>query len=120
VVAAHPARSGERLRVENFRRVRAGLPQAEVEELRGRPPGNYGRHAGDWMVTCEGFIFPAKSTSVERIWRDDDSRFEIDVDGRDRVAAAHRRASYQQTPRDAPRTLVAVGPVATDRPVSSS
>lgn len=58
--------TGPRLRVENYPEVRVGLSQAEVEELLGGPPGNYGRYVGESMVTCEGYLAPP--SSVEQIW----------------------------------------------------
>ena len=90
--------TGPRLRVENYPEVRVGLSQAEVEELLGGPPGNYGRYArvGESMVTCEGYLVPP--SSVEQIWCDDSTRFEIYFDERGRVVGHHKRAGYQQTP----------------------
>lgn len=89
--------SDRRLAVENFPRVRAGMSQAEVEELLGGPPGNYGRFAGgETGMTLEGYISPAGA--VERVWCDDANRFEIYFDAGGRVAGQHRRSGYWQAP----------------------
>jgi len=83
------------LRVDNFPLIRVGMPQAEVEDLLGGPPGNYGRYAPG-MMTAEGYLAPLGST--EKIWYDDCHRFEIYFDGAERVVGIHRRASYRQVP----------------------
>jgi hypothetical protein len=91
----------QQLQTQNFPSVRAGMTQAEVERLLGGPPGNYGRYAnGDGLMTLEGYIAPAGS--VEKIWCDDAIRFEIYFDAQGRVVGQHKRASYQQTPREGP------------------
>jgi hypothetical protein len=88
-----------RLQVENYPRIQIGMSQAEVEALLGGPPGNYGKYAdGGWMMTAEGYIAP--TGSVERIWCDDSTRYEIYFDNKGCVAGHHRRAGYQQTPRE--------------------
>ena len=85
------------LKVENFSRVEYGMTQAEVEELLGGPPGNYGAHAGGGnLMTMEGYVHP--NDAVERVWCDDSHRFEIYFDAGGRVVGIHRRASYKQFP----------------------
>ena len=84
------------LKVDNFPLVRVGMPQAEVEDLLGGPPGNYGRYAGGSWMTAEGYLAPLGST--EKIWCDDGHRFEIYFDGAERVVGIHRRAGYGQRP----------------------
>ncbi len=82
-------------------RIRVGMTQAEVEELLGGPPGNYGGFVwyvlqlGGWM-SMEGYMRPPDS--VERIWNDDDSRLEIYFNAEGRVTGHHERAKYQQAP----------------------
>ena len=89
-----PAR---RLVAENFPQVRTGMSQAEVEQLLGGPPGNYGRYPhGASMMTLEGYLSPAGA--VEKVWCDDTCRFEIYFDAEGRVVGQHRRASYSQQP----------------------
>lgn len=88
-----------RLQVENYDQIQIGMSQSEVEALLGGPPGNYGQHAdGGWMMTLEGYISP--TGSVERIWCDDSTRHEIYFDKKDCVVGRHKRAGYQQTPRE--------------------
>src|SRR5262249_20566464 len=87
---------GRRLAVENYPRVRVGMPQAEVEALLGGPPGNYSRPAGGEAArTGEGFTGPPES--AERVWRDDANRFEIYFDAEGRVVAHHRRAGISSS-----------------------
>lgn len=89
-----PARQ---LAAENFALVRIGMTQAEVEQLLGGPPGNYGRYANRGAVmTAEGYINPPGS--IEKIWCDDSHRFEIYFYIREQVVGFHRRASYYQWP----------------------
>lgn len=86
---------GPRLLVENYPKVQMGMSQAEVEELLGGPPGNYGRYAGgSTMMTEEGYMSPPGS--VERIWCDDNNRFEIYFDAQNQVVGHHKRAGYKQ------------------------
>lgn len=87
------------LATENFALVRIGMTRAEVEQLLGGPPGNYGRHAGGGAVmTAEGYISPPGS--IEKIWCDDSHRFEIYFDTNGRVVSFHQRAGYSQSPRE--------------------
>ncbi len=85
------------LRPENFNQLRTGMPQSEVEELLGGPPGNYG-HGGEAMMTDEGFRSPPGS--VQRIWCDDKNRLELYFDTRARLVGYHKRAGYTQSPPD--------------------
>jgi hypothetical protein len=86
-----------RLNVEGFKHIRNGLTWAEVEELLGGPPGNYGRYAGGMSkMTMEGYLAPPGS--IEQIWCDDTNRFEIYFDANDRVVGFHRRAGFLQEP----------------------
>lgn len=85
------------LGAENFAHVEVGMSQAEVEELLGGPPGNYGRYdSRNAMMTMEGYIHPPGS--FERVWCDDNNRFEIYFGVWGRVVGYHKRAGYQQTP----------------------
>jgi hypothetical protein len=64
------------LRAENYPLVREGLTRAEVEELLGGPPGNYGRYStrSGWMTTEGSFGPPG---SVEEVWCGDGNQFEV-------------------------------------------
>ncbi len=84
-----------RLRVENFRHVHPGLTQRDVERLLGGPPGNFGLGWGHGMMTLENFTGPRGS--VERVWKDDSTRFEIYFDSHDVVVSSYKRAGYHQT-----------------------
>src|SRR5262249_61031581 len=65
-----------RLAVENYALVRTGISQAEVEELLGGPPGNYGRFAGGGVhMTMEGYIPGPPPGAGERILWDDSDPF---------------------------------------------
>jgi hypothetical protein len=95
------ATPGRRLAHENYPLVRLGMSQAEVEELLGGPPGNYGRYAnGKSMMTLEGYIPPAGA--AERVWCDDSNRLEIYFDAEGRVVGHHRRAVYSQSASEGP------------------
>jgi hypothetical protein len=92
-----PARQ---LQVEGYSHVRNGLALGEVEHLFGGPPGNFGENGdgGYCMMTCEAYIAPPGS--VERIWCNDSTRFEIYFDSENRVVGFHRRGGYSQSPPD--------------------
>jgi hypothetical protein len=85
---------GRRLVHENYTLVRMGMSQAEVEELLGGPPGNYGHTGTNPIMSAEGYRVP--SGAVERIWCDDSNRFEIYFDAAGLVIGHHRRAGYSQ------------------------
>lgn len=94
---SHPSAPRRQLAHENFKSIHKGMSQAEVEELLGGPPGNYGRYvSGGSLMTCEGYIYPPGS--IEKIWCDDSNRFEIYFNTSGSVVGLHRRASYQQSP----------------------
>jgi hypothetical protein len=93
-------RTGPRLQVENYQFVQRGMTLPEVEALLGGPPGNYGQYPnGATSMTCEGVIYSGMPTlATERVWCDDNTRYEIFFDPQDdRVLARHQR-SYKQEP----------------------
>jgi hypothetical protein len=62
----------KRLRAENAGKVRVGMTQADVEELLGGPPGDYGMHGG--LVATSASISD-RSGAVRRtgrVWTGDD------------------------------------------------
>ena len=86
---------GGRLNVDGFSQIEPGMTQAEVEALLGGPPGNYGRYSGKFgEMTQEAYLAPPGS--VEKIWCNDERRFEIYFDQEGRVVGKHKRAGYQQ------------------------
>jgi hypothetical protein len=88
-------RPSRRLRVEGFAQVREGMTAPEVEALLGGPPGDYGvKWGGSSMMTLEGFLHPPGAE--ERVWFDDNHRFEIYFDEDRRVVGCHQRASFRR------------------------
>lgn len=86
-----------RLLVENYPSIRRGMTQAQVEELLGGPPGNYGWYHNKIVVqTAEGTI----ATGVKRVWCDDGNCFEIYFDSQGNVVAHHKRGMYRQMPKN--------------------
>ena len=94
----------QRLKVENFPQVKAGMTRAEVEELLGWPPGNYGYYSvGVTTMSLEGFGMrdeAGKPVALpeSRNWYDTANCFEIYFDDTDRVLTSHKRRHFKQTP----------------------
>jgi hypothetical protein len=87
-----------RLRVENFPLVQIGMTQAEVEELLGGSPGNYGENSfcgGGWF-TSESCYGDAPAGLIRRIWCDDANYFAIDFDPQGQVASQSKSCCYYQ------------------------
>jgi hypothetical protein len=85
-----------RLNAERFAEVRVGMTQAEVEQILGGPPGDYGRHQGGvTRMTAEGYD---PRGSVLKYWFDDSTRLEIAFDAQDRVVGTHKRFSWRREP----------------------
>jgi hypothetical protein len=60
-----------RLRVENLGKVRVGMTQAEVEDLLGGPPGNYGMSGGSVETSASISDRTGTVLRMGRIWRGD-------------------------------------------------
>jgi hypothetical protein len=73
------------------------MTQAEVEELLGGPPGNYGQYNGGAWYSCEGHGEPPVG-AVVRAWHDDRNLLWVWFDGEGRVVGCCQQASYQQVP----------------------
>jgi hypothetical protein len=82
------------LNVEGFHQLQRGMTQDEVEALLGGPPGDYGQYpSGGFDMTAEGFVCP--SGSVEKLWYDDDHRFEIFFGDEGKLAGVFQRGSHR-------------------------
>src|SRR6185369_14856195 len=67
------------LNADGFSQIQLGMAESEVKTLLGGPAGNYGHYAGETsMMTKEGY--DAAPGSIEKIWCDDNNRFEIYFD----------------------------------------
>jgi hypothetical protein len=96
-LAACDAWGGSRLRSENYAQIQIGMTQAEVEELLGAPPGDYGKFLFERpgfpsLETLEDFTrrFPRwRYLSRAETWVDDRNRIVIWFDA-DNVVCAHR------------------------------
>jgi virginiamycin B lyase len=82
------------LHTERFERIHYGLAVAQVEQLLGGPPGNYGRYSA-YRASMRAEGFPGPSGSELLVWSDDDSEIEVAVRD-DHVLAAHERARYER------------------------
>jgi hypothetical protein len=87
-----------RLQVANYPSIRPGMTAAQVEELLGGPPGDYGwwRFGSTSFMTMEGAVAPTGSR--EAVWFNDDHRIEVFFDGGDRVVAVQKRARWIRRP----------------------
>jgi hypothetical protein len=82
-----------------FDRVQPGMTRAEVEELMGGPPGDYGRYIADvGSQSLEGFFCPPGSRSFHPptglTWLDDDEKFEFCFGSDGRLIVKHQRSEY--------------------------
>jgi hypothetical protein len=87
---------GRRLATENYSLIRPGMTQAEVEELFGGPPGNYGRYLPPETFSLIGYsVHQRLNWSVALDWYDDSHYFEILFDANGRVVG-HLQKDYCQ------------------------
>ena len=90
---------GRQLNAEKFVLVKVGMTQGQVEELLGGPPGDYGRNrGGQCLSTLEGAF--GRDGSVEKVWFDDNRRFEVWFDDADKVVYFHKRAHFHRSKPD--------------------
>ena len=87
-----------RIHTENYLHIRRGMSQAEVEELLGGPPGNYGSSSPRW--TPPGPTPAPPLGSVERVWRDDSNRIAIQFDIEGRVVGHYWQSRLKNAPTD--------------------
>jgi hypothetical protein len=87
----------KQLNVGGFFQIKVGMSLSEVERLLGGPPGNYGRYSEETgSMTLEGYLAPPGSG--EKVWCNDENRFEIYFDQQKQVVGYHKRARYSQEP----------------------
>jgi hypothetical protein len=85
------------LNANNFTLVKVGMTQDEVEKLLGGPPGDYGRNKREQgFMTVEMFTGP--QGSVEKVWFDDNNRFELFSTTRAKLSASTRERFLGQSP----------------------
>jgi hypothetical protein len=86
------------LQVANYPSIRLGMTAAQVEELLGGPPGDYGRWwFGSISMSLEPVAVPPGSR--EAVWFNDDHRIEVSFNDGARVVAVHKRSLWVRRPR---------------------
>ncbi len=86
-----------RFHPENIARLQVGMTQAEVEELLGGPPGDYGvwRTFGTHTMSMDvSTIVPAGSR--EAVWCDDDHFIRVYFDANDRFVHVYKRPKWER------------------------
>jgi hypothetical protein len=101
VIAYYGFAPSSRLKAGNFSRIRPGMTRAEVANLLGGLPGDFGRNAGGEVEVGDGsviqsFFTPGAGGVSRGIWQDDENHFTIFFDTRGTVVAASKMNHFRR------------------------